>query len=305
MALSLMLGLGSIAAAILLACLAGPGRAPSRAAHPGVHTIEQFYSQAGGLFTEPTLDHRVRLSGPMLVARKLGASLSPGNVLSRIQHRLDVAGNPRGWTAERILAFKGLGVVCAGVAGLLLGLHSAAMLVVLAPSSAVLGFFLPDLLVYNTGLKRQQRIQRELPDALDMMTVCVEAGLGFDAALSQVARNTEGAVASEFARVLQEMQFGKSRTQALRAMADRTTVSELSSFVSALVQASDLGIAIGTVLREQAQEMRTRRRQRGEEQAQKVTVKILFPLIFCIFPALMVIVMGPGALNIMHMFAHL
>jgi tight adherence protein C len=165
------------------------------------------------------------------------------------------------------------------------------------------GFFLPDLLVYNTGLKRQQRIQRALPDALDMMTVCVEAGLGFDASMAQVARNTEGPLAAEYARVLQEMQFGKSRVQSLRAMTERTTVTELRTFVSALIQAADLGIPVAAVLREQAHEMRIRRRQRGEEQAQKVTVKILFPLIFCLFPALMIVVIGPGALNIIHIFS--
>jgi tight adherence protein C len=160
------------------------------------------------------------------------------------------------------------------------------------------GFFLPDVLLYNTGTKRQENVQRALPDALDMMTVCVEAGLGFDASLAQVARNTTGPLAAECARVLQEMQFGKSRIQALRSMAERTTVAELRMLVSALVQASELGIPVATVLREQALEMRVRRRQRAEESAQKVTVKILVPLIFCLFPALMIIVIGPGALSI-------
>ena len=150
------------------------------------------------------------------------------------------------------------------------------------------------------GLKRQARIQALLPDALDMLTVCVEAGLGFDAALSQVARNTNGPLAAEFARALQEMQIGTSRSQALRAMVARTTVSELRSFVSALIQAGDLGISVAAVLREQAREMRLRRRQRAEEKAQKVPIKILFPLIFCLFPALFVVVIGPGVITISH-----
>jgi len=139
-----------------------------------------------------------------------------------------------------------------------------------------------------------------LPDALDMLTVCVEAGLGFDAALAQVARNTDGPLAAEFARALQEMQIGKSRGQALRALAERTTVPEARAFVSALVQAGDLGIPVARVLREQAKEMRVRRRQRAEAKAQQVPVKITFPLILCIFPALLVVVLGPGIINIAH-----
>jgi tight adherence protein C len=165
---------------------------------------------------------------------------------------------------------------------------------------AAAGFFIPDLLVYNAGVKRQQLIRKALPDALDLLTVCVEAGLGFDAAVAQVARNTKGPVAEEFARVLQEMQFGMSRVQALRAMVNRATAPDLRTFVSALVQAAELGIPIADVLREQAREMRTKRRQRAEEQAQKVPVKILVPLILFIMPALFIVILGPGVINIYH-----
>ena len=168
---------------------------------------------------------------------------------------------------------------------------------------ATAGFTVPNMLVYNTGVKRQEKIQKSLPDAMDMMTVCVEAGLGFDAALAQVARNTKGPLAHEFARVLQEMQFGMSRVDALKALAGRSTVVELRGLVAALVQASALGIPVAAVMREQAVDMRLKRRQRAEEKAQKVTVKILFPLIFCLLPALFVIVMGPGVLSIMKSFA--
>jgi len=170
---------------------------------------------------------------------------------------------------------------------------------------AVVGFYLPDLLLYNAGLRRQAQIQRALPDSLDMLTVCMEAGLGFDAALAQVAHNTAGPLAAEFTRALQEMQIGQARSDALRAMLSRTTVPELRVFVSALVQAGELGIPIAKVLREQAGEMRVRRRQRAEEQAQKVPVKIMFPLITCLFPALMVVVIGPGILQIAHAIFHI
>ena len=203
-----------------------------------------------------------------------------------------------------MLAYKGVGLVAFGLLGVLLGLHRPATLVLLGGGAAAAGFFLPDLLLYNAGIKRQDRVRKALPDTLDMLTVCVEAGLGFDAALAQVARNTVGPLAAECARVLQEMQFGSSRTEALRGLADRSTVAELRVFVSALMQASELGVPVARVLREQSHEMRIRRRQRAEELAQKVPVKILFPLIFFLFPALFVIIIGPGAISIMHNLMH-
>jgi tight adherence protein C len=164
---------------------------------------------------------------------------------------------------------------------------------------AIIGFFLPELLVYNAGVRRQDAITKTLPDVLDLLCVSVEAGLGFDAALSRVARNTTGPLAGELARVLQEMQIGKSREEALKALSGRTSVAELRTFVAALVQASDLGIPIGNVLREQAKEMRLKRRQRAEEIAQKLPVKITFPVIVCILPALFIVVIGPGVLSLM------
>jgi tight adherence protein C len=235
--------------------------------------------------------------------RALARRLSPSGVTAVLQRRLDVAGNPGAWTPDRILATKGLGLLVLGPLGALYWLgfsHNVGFAFLAFIVGGLAGFYLPDLLLYNAGLKRQQRIQRALPDALDMLTVCVEAGLGFDAALAQVARNTDGPLAAEFARALQEMQIGQARSEALRAMLSRTTVPELRVFVAALVQAGELGIPIAKVLREQAAEMRIRRRQRAEEQAQKVPVKIMFPLITCLFPALIVVVIGPGLLRIAH-----
>lgn len=243
------------------------------------------------------------------VFRGLAVRLSPGGAAATLQHRLDVAGNPRGWTVEKVLACKGLGLVGLGAVGVLAalggvgGLSGPLPLVLLGAGGAAAGFLLPDLLVYNAGLKRQQQVRKDLPDALDMLTVSVEAGLGFDAALSQVARNTSGPLAGEFFRVLQEMQIGKSRAEAFRGLAGRTTVPELRAFVGALVQADHLGIPVANVLREQAREMRVKRRQRAEERAAKVPVKILFPLVFFIFPAMFVVIIGPGAIQIAKAFS--
>ena len=161
----------------------------------------------------------------------------------------------------------------------------------------------PNLYLYQLGYDRTDKIQRALPDALDLLTISVESGLGFDAALSQVARNTDGPLAEEFARVLQEMQIGLGRGAALRALGERTHVAELKGFVSAMVQADALGIPIAQVLRVQSREIRTKRRQRAEEQAQKVAIKILIPLIFCILPCLFIAVLGPAVIGIMDAFS--
>ncbi len=163
---------------------------------------------------------------------------------------------------------------------------------------ALLGFYAPNLALYQAAYNRSDQIQKDLPDALDLLTISVEAGLAFDAAVSQVARNTSGPLADEFFRVLQEMQIGMGRTEAMRALGDRTDVEELQGFVTAMVQADAFGIPIANVLRVQAKEMRIKRSQRAEEQAQKVPVKILFPLIFCILPTLFIVVLGPAAINI-------
>lgn len=232
--------------------------------------------------------------------RALALRLSPSSTVAGLEHRLDMAGNPRRWNADRILAAKALGLIVIGGFGGLVEVHKPVLALLGLLIGGAIGFYLPSLLLYNKGVKRQEELQVGLPDAMDMLTVCVEAGLGFDAALAKVAYNTTGPLAAEFGRALKEMQIGKSRTQALRAMADRTTVAELRGFVSALVQAGELGIPVADILREQAGEMRLKRRQRAEGKAQQVPVKILLPLIGCLFPALFVVVIGPGVILIMH-----
>jgi tight adherence protein C len=291
-------GIAALGVAIVLAVLS-----TARPAEDGVSraltTIENHYTRHAPTGTEPKRDPFASLPGWL---RVLALRLSPSGITATLQRRLDLAGNPSGWTPDRILAVKGLGLFILGGLGGLYGARTIGLLIVIAAAGAAAGFFLPDVLLYNAGLKRQDKIQKVLPDALDMLTVCVEAGLGFDAALAQVARNTKGPLAAEFSRVLQEIQIGKSRSQALRALVGRTTVPELRSFVSALVQASELGITIAQVLREQAKEMRLRRRHRAEEMAQKVPVKILFPLVFCLFPSMFIVIIGPAAISIVHVF---
>jgi tight adherence protein C len=142
--------------------------------------------------------------------------------------------------------------------------------------------------------ERQNKLERALPGALDLLTVCMEAGLAFDAGLAKVVEKTRGPLADEFARVLQEMQIGKSRRDALRDMSRRAEVRDLVGFVAAIVQADQMGMSLAPVMRSQADEVRTRRRQRAEEQAMKAAVKMIFPLILCILPSTMIVVLGPA-----------
>ena len=235
-------------------------------------------------------------------ALRIGRRISGADAADQIRHKLDLAGNPPGWTVDRVVAGKVIGAVVGLVAGLLfslmLGFSLPVRLVVVA-GVTVAGFFAPSLFLYQKGYDRAQKMQRELPDAIDLLTISVESGLGFDAALQQVARNTEGPLADEFSRVLREMQIGQGRSTALRAMADRTTVVDVRTFVSAMVQADAFGIPMSQVLRVQSHEIRIKRRQRAEEKAQQVPVKITVPLIFCILPCLFIAVMGPAVISIM------
>jgi tight adherence protein C len=297
-------GIAALALAVFaLAAAAMPRRREQRGVPGALATIDRRYTRdvstgagrAGGG------------AGPFKLPGWLphmAARLSPAGARISLQRRLDVAGNPEGWTPDRMLAVKAVGLVVLGAVGAVLGLPHLALLVLTGGVGAAAGFFLPDILLNNAGQKRQQRLAVSLPEALDLLTICVEAGLGFDAALAQVARNLNGPLAAEFARVLQEVQIGKSRAEAMRALAERTSVPELRAFVSALTQSAELGIPVASVLREQAREMRVRRRQRAEAQAQKIPVKITFPLIGCLLPALFVVVLGGGIIEIMTSLFH-
>lgn len=238
-------------------------------------------------------------------ALRLGRRLSGADAADTVRRKLDFAGNPRDWSVDRVVSGKVIGAVALSVVGLALSLVFGAgipMRLLMTLGGLVLGFFVPNLYLYQATYERSQRVQRDLPDAIDLLTISVEAGLGFDAALQQVSRNTEGPLAEEFARVLREMQIGQGRSAALRALSERTTVPELRSFVSAMVQADAFGIPVSQVLRVQSSEMRVKRRQRAETKAQQVPVKMTVPLIFCILPCLFIAVMGPAAISVMDNF---
>lgn len=264
-------------------------------------TYGAMFGSAGASADMPLAD---RLA---LVTRRfsrLGQALTPAGSIARLERRLELAGAPDAWPVERVVQAKGVLLIVMGLWWAFLGARffGGFGLLIGAGLGAAAGLFLPSMLVYNMATRRQQKMRNALPDILDVLTISVEAGLGFDAAMAQVAMNGRGPMHNEIGRVLQEMQIGAGRAEALRSLAARTTIVELRTFTASIVQATELGIPIAAVLREQAKEMRVLRRQRAEEAAQKVPIKILFPLVFCLFPALFVVIIGPGALRIMSAF---
>ena len=161
---------------------------------------------------------------------------------------------------------------------------------------------LPDVLTYNTGTKRAQQLDRSLPDAIDILNLCVESGLTFQAAMGQVAAILKGPISQEFSRVLRQMQLGQPMIQSLQDMAARNGNPEMERFVTVIVQSEKLGIPIAAVLAEQSREMRIKRRDRARELAQKVPVKILMPVMLCFLPGIFIVILGPAILSIMTAF---
>lgn len=226
--------------------------------------------------------------------------LTPKGWTEQMEQRLAMAGMNQKWTAEKVLTVKAVGLLIGGplsfyffTKGISDKLHLLGFL-----GCGPLGFFIADILIKNTADKRQNEIMRSLPDFLDQITVGVEAGLGFDSAMARSAKSNEGPLADELARTLQHVQAGLSRADALRGLASRNKVPELRQFVAAILQAEQFGIPMAQVLRVQAAEQRRKRRQRAEEKAMKLPVKVLFPLVLCILPALFVVLIGPAAIQI-------
>jgi len=233
---------------------------------------------------------------------KTARRLTPAHLLNGLERRRQLAGAGMTWTIERLLSAK---LLLAGAGGLL-GLtffvsHPSAPMFVVGAVLTVGGFMAPDLVLGARGRERQAEIERSFPGVLDQLTICVEAGLGLDAAIARAAQSGKGPLAEELMRVLQDVQLGVSRQTALEAMVARTDVSDIRHFVVALGQANRYGVPIVQALRVQATDAREQRRSRAEERAQKLSVKLLFPLVFCILPSLFVVLLGPAAIRIAHL----
>jgi tight adherence protein C len=222
------------------------------------------------------------------------------NQVSRTEKRLLMAGNPGGL---RTVDFLGLKLVVAGMLGigtLVFGLlsNSAAFGFVGALAVGGLGFFLPEIWLTRRIRKRQNQIVRATPDTLDLLTISVRAGLSFDGALAKVVEKVPGPLSNEFRRALAEVRVGKARREALRDIVPRTEVRALTNFIGAIVQAEQLGVPIAKVLQVQSEQLRIERRQRAEEMAAKAPIKMLFPLVGCIFPSMFIVILGPAIIVI-------
>ncbi|KUL22111.1 type II secretion system F family protein [Actinoplanes awajinensis] len=291
-----------MATAVLLAAAAAVLPAPRR--DRLLRALSQ-YGSGGSIRVQAShpITRRIRSITRVLVER-LGDAITSDQDRTRLAQGLDYAGNPAAWPLSRVIRLRpfvtvGASAFCSAV-GNALAPDGGALLGALG--GLALGFFLPRLMLYNAGVKRQEKVQRSLPDVMDALVIGVEAGLGLDAAMDHIGRSLTGPMADELRRVLQEMRLGVSRSDALRSLAARTTVRDLKRLVTALVQAGELGISVANILREHSQDQRARRRQRAEEMAQKVPIKLIFPVIFCMLPAIFVILIGPAVLNLMAAF---
>ena len=227
--------------------------------------------------------------------------MTPQETLERTARQLELAGNPRNMSPAEFWVIRGFATLLfAGLTMLLMFRFGQptgkALLYTLG--AAALGFMLPAMLLRSMKDRRQQAIVKKLPDALDLMTICVDAGLTFNSAMQKVDEKWDDPLAMEFGRVIYEMQLGKSRRQALKDMVDRMDVPDVTSFIAAVLQADQLGVGIGKVLRIQSEQMRLKRRQRAEEKAQQAPIKMLFPMIFLIFPSIFIVLLGPAGFQL-------
>jgi tight adherence protein C len=251
-----------------------------------------------------------RVIVPML--RKLGdisTKFTPQHVLETTTKKIELAGNPGNLGAASLLSLRFVGAAVLGGLMFLIFLGSNTWPVgreILATLAfSVLGFFFPQLWLQSKIDRRQKGIRKALPDALDLLTICVEAGLGFDAAMSKVGEKWDNDLSLSFARGIREIQLGKLRREALRDMADRIGLPEMTSFVAAVIQSESLGVSMARVLRIQADQMRLKRRQRAEEEAQKAPIKMLLPMGLFIFPSIMIVLLTPALMRITSAFGNL
>jgi len=233
---------------------------------------------------------------------EVSARFTPQKAIQDTARKLELAGNPWPIDAATFLAIRFILAVVLG------GFLTAVILISPTPNpsdnalyiggATFAGFFIPHLILTSRITRRQTEIRKAMPDALDLLTICVEAGLGFDAAMAKVSEKWDNELSLAFARTIREVQLGKTRREALKDMADRLGIAEMTSFVAAIIQSEQLGVSMAKILRIQSDQMRVKRRQRAEEEAHKAPVKMILPMAFLIFPTIMIIILTPAALQI-------
>ncbi|SDD16024.1 tight adherence protein C [Geodermatophilus telluris] len=290
-----------VLAAALAVALAVPLLGWALLARPDAATVQARDNLTRGLDAAP-VGAAVPVGGG--AAGRLVRALTPPGTVARVDRLLGTAGRPAEWPLARVLTVKlVLPAIAAALGVLLLSARPGALLAVLVVAVTVVCWFVPELLLTSRGQERRQAIELELADTLDQMTIAVEAGLGFESALARAGRTGKGPLAEELVRTLQDIGVGQPRREAYLALAERTGVADLRRFIRAVVQADVYGVSIADVLRTQAAEMRLKRRQRAEEKAMQIPVKVIFPLILCILPTLFIVLLGPAAMDIAATFS--
>lgn len=239
------------------------------------------------------------------IIRKLSEFLvrfTPQKTIESTTHLLELAGNPRNMRAAEFLTIRALASIGLAVFTFFVMVRFDQPInkrLLFSLGALVLGWYLPFMLLRSKVDRRKDMVIKKLPDALDLMTICVDAGMTFNGAMQRVDEKWDGPLAKEFGRVIHEMQLGKSRRQALKDMSDRLDVPDVTSFVAAVLQADQLGVGIGKILRIQSDQMRVKRRQRAEEKAQQAPVKMMFPMVFLIFPSIFIVLLGPAGFQVL------
>ena len=284
----------------------GLARTPSRNTAEMVQQRLTAYG-SGGIGEKPLTLEEVELQRPFSerflrpAIERLGSLLSrstPQKSRQNLMNRLDLAGRPGNLTPEDFAAVRIVSAAVTAAIGLGLGLLLANVvyLVIALAGGAVLGFYLPVLWLKQKVDARRNDIQKGLPDAMDLLVIAVDAGLGFDAALARVTDKYKNALSDEFAKVLREVSLGRPRLEAMDEMGRASGVEDLHNFIQAIIQSEQFGTGIGKILRIQADEMRRKRRQRAQEKAAQATLKMMLPMVGCIFPTLWIVLLGPAAL---------
>lgn len=297
--------LGVVGGAVALAVI---GMRDARRVDPLQDRLAEYAARGEKVYLE-----EIELSQPLServvlpLAKKFGefaVRFTPQNALQSTARKLELAGNPKGLEPATFWALRFvLSMILGGFILFIFKIGSIpwslGMKLLMIAGFIFLGFYVPDMLITSKIQRRQKEVRKALPDALDLLTICVEAGLGFDGAIGKVYEKWDNELSLAFGRVGREIQLGKLRRDALRDMADRIGIPELTSFVAAVIQSEQLGVSMARVLRIQADQMRIKRRQQAEEEAHKAPIKMLIPMALLIFPSICIVLMTPAFLRML------
>jgi tight adherence protein C len=295
----ILLGVGVLIAVGLVAV----GVSNANQSDPLAERLSEYASQQEAVANLEDIEMSVPFSQRVLLPlmqqiARITTAFTPQQRLEQAAKDLEVAGNPRGLTPQVFYAIRFVAlIVMAGLMPLILKPYGTIWMIIGVLAGAGIGYMMPQMYITSIANRRQEAVIKALPDALDLMSICVEAGLGFDQAMGKVFEKWDNELALGFGRVLREIQLGKTRRDALKALDESVRVSDLTTFCSAIIQADQLGVSISKVLKIQSEQMRIKRRQRAQEKAQQAPIKMMIPMVLLIFPAIWIVLLGPAGVQ--------